>query len=339
MLRSICATVVAGAASLCSVPATAQTALLYGVLDVSGSRVKEVGGDWRWQLDSDSMQPSYLGIRATEDLGGGLRAVFRLESYLRVDTGSVGRTAGDPFWAREASVGLSGQFGTTVLGRTASPLYLSTANFNPFGESPGFSPSVRQYFGSRGAVLGDTRWNNSIWYSNISTDAPLRVTFSANLPEGVAGAPSNAYNYGTSVAYITGPFAAVVAYERIKNSSAPMPAGFQRQQAIQAGATYDFTILRVYGQVGRVETDATVEDQANIYQLGIAVPFGTSLILASYGNSHAKSSVRTATDKITSIAYDYFLSKNTDIYVAAMYEKLTNTSSGSAFAGGVRMRF
>ena len=117
-----------------------------------------------------------------------------------------------------------------------------------------------------------------------------------------------------------------------------MPTGFQHQQAIQAGASYDFTILRVYGQVGRVETDATVEDQANIYQLGIAVPIGTSLILASYGNSHAKSSVRTATDKIASIAYDYFLSKNTDIYVAAMYEKLTNTSSGSAFAGGVRMR-
>ena len=183
MLRSICAAVVAGAASLCSIPATAQTAVLYGLIDASGSRVKEVGGDWRWQLDADGMPPSYLGVRASEDLGGGLRAVFRLESYLRVDTGNFGRTEGDAFWAREASVGLSGQFGTTVLGRTPTPLYLSTVNFNPFGESPRFSPSARQYFGSRGAVLGDTRWNNSIWYSNISTGAPLRVTFSANLPE------------------------------------------------------------------------------------------------------------------------------------------------------------
>ena len=116
MLRSICATVVAGAASLCSVPATAQTASLYGVLDLSGSRVKEVGGNWRWQLDSDSMQPSYLGIRATEDLGGGLRSFFRLESYLRVDTGDAGRTAGDAFFAREASVGLWGSLGRSVLG-------------------------------------------------------------------------------------------------------------------------------------------------------------------------------------------------------------------------------
>ena len=45
------------------------------------------------------------------------------------------------------------------------------------------------------------------------------------------------------------------------------------------------------------------------------------------------------TDRIGSIGYDYFLSKNTDIYVAAMLETLTFVSSGATFAGGVRMRF
>jgi predicted porin len=109
--------------------------------------------------------------------------------------------------------------------------------------------------------------------------------------------------------------------------------------AYQIGATYDFSFLRVYGQVGRVKTEADVDVQTILYQLGGAIPVGNSLILFAYGNSHIKTSVKAVTDKTASIAYDYFLSKHTDIYVAAMVEKLSFTSSGNGFAGGVRMRF
>ena len=69
------------------------------------------------------------------------------------------------------------------------------------------------------------------------------------------------------------------------------------------------------------------------------MPVGNSLILASYGHSHVKSPVRAVTEKTSSIGYDYFLSKNTDIYIAAMLEKLSFVSSGNAIAGGLRMRF
>jgi len=339
MTRSICAAVIAAAASLCSAPAAAQTAVLYGLLDASGSYIKEVGSNGQWRLDDGNMQRSFIGFRGSEDLGGGLRAVFRLESYLRIDRGSAGRDSGDPFWGREASVGLSGAFGTTVLGRTVSPLYRATVNFNPFGESVGFSPSARQYFGTRGVVLGDSRWNNSLSYNNNVSDSPLRINVAANFSEDPPGGPTTGRNYGGSIAYITGPFAVSLAAEKIQNSPLPVPGGFERQVAFQLGATYDFNILRVYGQVGRVKTEATVDDQAILYQLGVAVPFGNSLVMASYGNSHVKSSVRAVTDRITSIGYDYFLSKNTDIYAVAMIEKLSFTSSGNGFAGGVRLRF
>ncbi|MGZ8260680.1 MAG: porin [Caldimonas sp.] len=339
--RPICAAVAACAASLSTVPAHAQS-FLYGLIDASGSRVKDVGGKSQWQLDSGNLQPSYIGIRGSDDLGGGLRAVYRLESYLSVDSGNfgrAGRVGSDPFWAREASVGLSGQFGTTVLGRTPSPLYATTSNFNPFGESPGFSPSARQYFGSRGVVASDSRWNNSVSYNNSASDAPLRINFAFNTPEDPAGTPPTGRNLGISFAYITGPFAAVLAAERIRNSTLPLPTGFTRQLTIQLGVTYDFTIVRVYGQAGRVETEAAVDDQAMLYQIGAAVPIGNSLLLAAYGHSHMKSRLRGVTSEILSIGYDYFLSKNTDIYVAAMFEKLSFVSSGHAVAGGVRMRF
>jgi predicted porin len=339
MTRPICAALLATAASICGPGAVAQTSILYGLIDASGSHVKEVGATQHaWRLDSGNLQQSFIGFRGSEDLGGGLRAVFRLESYVSVDTGSAGRMNGDPFWAREASVGLSGSFGTSVLGRNPSPLYLTTINFNPFGESPGFSPSARHYFGPRGVIVGDTRWNNSLSYTNNARD-PLRINLVGNLAEAPAGSANSEHNLGAGISYITGPFAVALAAEKVKNSALPVPAGFERQTIYQLGATYDFTIVRVYGQVGRVKTEADVDEQTILYQLGIAVPIGNSLILASYGNSHIKTSLRGVTERTTSIGYDYFLSKHTDIYVAAMLEKLSFTSSGNSVAGGVRLRF
>jgi len=335
-MRTIRAAALAGMAVLASAGAGAQSAVLYGVVDVSATRVKPVGTDGRLlKLDSGEFQRSFIGFRGSEDLGGGLRGVFRLESYLRADVGGSGRDPVDAFWSREASAGLSGSFGTTVLGRTPTPLWLATTAFNAFGESVGFSPTVRQYFG--GAMLGDTAWNNSIWYTNNARD-PLRVVFSANVDETTA-TRSNGHNLGLSVAYITGPFAATLVAERIRNSAQPLPAGFERQTVWNLGAAYDFQFIRVYGQAGRIETESNADSTITSYQLGAAVPFGTSLILVAYGYQHFSSATKGTTNNIASVAYEYFFSKSTDIYIAATYEKLSFVSSGNSVAGGLRVKF
>ena len=336
MTRSILAAGFIAAIACCG-GAQAQSSVLYGLIDASGSRTRPVGVDERrWQLDNGNMTRSFLGFRGSEDLGGGLRAVYKLESYMRVDSGNSGRFDGDAFFAREASVGLSGAFGTTVLGRSASPLWLSTINFNPFGESIGFSPSVRQYFG--GAVVGDTRWNNALSYNNNARD-PLRINVAANANETNPTASRGGHNIGGSVSYISGPFAATIAGEVIRNSALALPVGFESQNVIQAGATYDLRFVRFYGQVGRIKTGATTDSRTTLYQLGAAVPIGTSLILVGYGRSHTTTTLSGTTNRQASIAYDYFLSKNTDIYVAALYEKQSFVSSGNSVAGGVRLRF
>src|SRR5664279_897093 len=337
MFRSLFAALMAILALACGVDARAQNAVLYGLIDAAASRSRPPGGTLRYQLDSGDMSRSFIGLRGNDDLGGGLKAVFRLESYLRVDTGQSGRTDGDAFWGRDANVGLQGAFGTTVLGRNVTPLYLSTVNFNPFGESFAFSPSTRQYFA--GAVVSDRSWNNSLSYSNSATSSPLRINVAANLPEDAAGAPGTGRNYGGSFSYITGPFAATLAVERIKNSALPLPAGFRRQLAIELGATYDFKLIRLYGQLGRVKTDATTDTRTILYQLGAAVPVGNGLVLVAHASSQARTPLSRITDRMTSIGYDYFLSKATDIYIAGLYEKTFQLSSGSTIAGGVRLRF
>jgi predicted porin len=342
MFRSLFAATLAVLALVSSLEARAQTAMLYGLIDASGSHTKPVGGDAQWLLNSGDMTQSFLGFRGNEDLGGGLRAVWKLESYIRVDSGADGRFGSDTFWSRESNVGLSGDFGTTVLGRNVTPLYNATVNFNPFGESMTFSPSARQYFGNSGvggAVLGDRTWSNSIAYNNSATQSPLRINVIANAEEESPGQLSTGRNYGGSLAYITGPFAATVAFERIKNSGLSLPSGFDRQVAYQAGATYDFKVVRIYGQIGRVKTESDVDAATVLYQLGAAVPFGTSLILISYGSAQTRTPYSQITDRIASLGYDYYLSKHTDIYVAASYEKTFRLSSGNALAGGVRLRF
>ena len=337
MLRSLLAAALATAAALCSLDAHAQNQVLYGLIDASGSYSRTPGGDYRWKLDSGNMSRSFLGFRGTEDLGGGLRAVYRLESYFSADTGSTGGYGGSAFWGRDANVGLSGAFGTTVLGRNVSPLYLTTITFNPFGESFGFSPSTRQYFA--GAVVGDRSWNNSVAYLNNPRD-PLRVHLAANARENNSnGVQENGHNFGGSVSYLTGPFAVALAWEKIQNSALAVPAGFDQQTVTQLSATYDFKLVRLYGQLGRVYTDATLNSKHVLFQFGAAVPIGQGLILAAYGTSEMRTDFAQSTDRIYSLGYDYFVSKNIDIYVAAMHESVFQLSSGKSVAGGVRLRF
>lgn len=336
MLRSILAAAFAAASAFCSLGAHAQNNVLYGLIDASASRSRPPGGEYRWGLDSGSMSRTYLGFRGSEDLGGGLRAVYRLESYLSVDTGATGGYGGSAFWGRDANVGLSGAFGSTVLGRNVSPLFLTTITFNPFGDSFGFSPSTRQYFA--GAVLGDRSWNNSVAYLNNPRD-PLRVHLVANAREVTDGTLENGHNFGGSVSYLSGPFAVALAWEKIQNSALPLPAGFEQQTATQLSATYDFKAVRFYGQLGRVHTNAAINTKHTLFQIGAAVPIGQALILAAYGESRAKTDFSQATLRTYSLGYDYFVSKTTDIYLAALHETTFQLSSGNSIAGGVRMRF
>ena len=95
---------------------------LYGLVDMSVGSFQVPGSDSVRRAESGRMSLSYLGIRGSDDLGGGLRARYALETYIRVDEGAAGRSGTDAFWGRTAYVGLQGAFGTSVLGRSPTPL-------------------------------------------------------------------------------------------------------------------------------------------------------------------------------------------------------------------------
>ncbi len=110
------------------------------------------------QVGGGGLVTSYWGIRGSEDIGGGNSVIFGLESFFRPNNGEQGRSAADPFFSRNAFVGLSGSFGTVKFGRQTNPTYLNQQLVNPFGSSVVFSPLIVQsYVASfHNTEIGDT---------------------------------------------------------------------------------------------------------------------------------------------------------------------------------------
>lgn len=324
------------AAALCALAcsgAQAQAQVnLYGLMDLSVGSTKAVGGAAIKGVDSGKMSTSYFGMSGSEALGDGLSAFFTLDSFLRADVGNNGRFNGDNFWARNAFVGLSHKdAGTLRLGRNTTPLFVQTLLFNAFGDSFGYSPSIRHYF-SAGAtaggttVTGDTGWSDSVQYLS-----PKFGGFSAGAIV-AAGEGAGGRNYGLNAGYGQGAFAASFTYQNVKKDGATPVAD---SKTWQAAASYDLGAAKLFGQYGEVDNLTTGRDY-KILGLGAAVPLGNGKLLAQYSRLNAS----VGADRQTfSFGYDYILSKRSDLYAVAMSDKLDGLSKGNSYSVGLRHRF
>ncbi len=331
--------------TLLPTPSVAQSSVsLYGLVDLSAGSFQDAGGLRQKRLDNGNLSTSYFGLGGTEDLGGGLAASFALESFLRADSGRAGRVAvdasprSDVFFARAANVSLKSPAGTVTLGRSTTTLFISTLIFNPFVDSFGYSPAIRQYYIS--SLLGDSGWSNSIKYQSPSfsgLSGTLHVSAGEGAPKSVGS------NIGGHLLYFGGPIAATAAWQRVKSDtdfrfSTTLPPGFKDQAAWQLGASYDLKVAKLFGQIGRVTTDATVDTTVKIAQLGASAPLGGGSLLASWGRATFTGG-RTGTSSTVSLGYDYFLSKRTDVYAIVVNDRFTALSTGNSFSVGVKHKF
>lgn len=305
---------------------------IYGLIDMAVGSYETSGSDRTTRAESGGMTTSYLGFKGSEDLGGGLKVEFALDTFLRADTGEAGRFGGDNFWARNANVALSGGFGTVRLGRAATPLFVSTLVFNPFGDSFGFSPAIRTVYSPTTKVSGDTGWSNSIAYITPNFSG-LSATVSYSLKEGGHGA-----NLGANVMYFAGPLGLTLAYQQVK-----VPFASGKETAWQLGGSYNFGPVKAFAQYTHVKETSTgtasADTKDKLWQLGASVPVGAGSVLASYGTAKTTPTGATTKRDIFSLGYDHFLSKRTDIYAVYMYDKIKSLDSGNTFAVGLRHRF
>ncbi|MGO4327573.1 porin [Cupriavidus sp. 2TAF22] len=315
---------------------------------------KAGGGERAYGVNSGGMQTSYWGVRGAEDLGSGLKAIFDLNGFFRPDAGKQGRFDGDALFTRNAFVGLqSTAAGTLKLGRNTTPYFLSTILFNPLVDSYSFAPSIfHTYFSASNGrvydpgIIGDSGWSNSLVYSTPNFSG---LTVNAIYAFGEQAGSNGKNKWGGNVLYFNGNFGATVAFQQVKFNSVPGDvtspaalAGFDKQNAVQVGVSYDFKVVKLFAQGQYIKSNvsnATGDIKHTNGQVGASVPLGAGSVLVSYAYDKTRNDVADFRRNTAGVAYDYNLSRRTDVYVAYFYDKLSDQSHGDSFGVGMRHRF
>jgi predicted porin len=305
---------------------------IYGLMDIGLGSFKDAGSDRVTRVESGAMTTSFFGFKGTEDLGNGLSANFVLESFMLNDTGMSGSFSGDPFYSRAAYVGLKQEgVGQLRMGRVPTPLFANVLMYNPLVSSYNYSPAIRSYYSYTGKTSGGTAWSNAVAYTSPDL-AGVTVDLLYAPKESAQGD-----NTSAAVRYNGGALSAGLVVQRVQASFAS-----GAESTWQLGASYNAGFAKFFGQYGRVrETDtATINagTREAISQLGVSVPVGSGAVLASYGQART-TGAREATRAFTTVGYDHYLSKRTDLYAMAMADRWTDRANGSSFGVGIRHRF
>jgi predicted porin len=344
--------------------ASAQTSVnIYGIVDAAF--VGERGGTAsNNKITSGAASASRLGFKGSEDLGGGMSAIFTLESGVKIDTGELDAT--NTLFNRQAFVGLKTTGGTVTIGRQYTPYHNALAQVgDPFGT--GYAGGSKNLFPDSGT---NVRTSNTVVYTS-----PLFAGLTADVAYSVgeqAGDNAAGRQFGASVGYVNGPLNVRLAYNN-KNTdtvAAGTTAAVSRPIGHNAlvAANYDFGPVRAYVTAGFDKGNgsaplanannpygATVVRpvaslDGNEYLIGLSAQVWVGTLLASVQHKNDKTSFnQDATG--WGVAYLYPLSKRTNLYGAygsinnkngAGYTVANNTEAGTgdkAFNLGVRHSF
>jgi predicted porin len=339
------------ACTLAPIAAMAQSSVtLYGLIDEGLNYTSNTGGHSNVQMESGFAQGSRWGLKGSEDLGGGTKAVFQLENGFDVNSGQLGQ--GGRMFGRQAYVGLSSQqFGTLTMGRQYDSVvdYLAplTANGNWAGyllSHPYDNDNTDNSF----------RLNNSVKYTSNTYGG---VTFGglygfSNQAGGFAD--NRSYSFGAQ--YVGAAVTVAAAYMQINNPGGTAAGSLAtddtnffagRQQVWGAGINYTIgpTVLgAVYSHtslnnatgsvyVGNFANPATSLKFDNFevnakYQFMKAAYVGA---MYNYTIAHFDSNAGNSTPKYHQLGLmvDYTLSNRTDVYVQGMYQ---HASGGGSLA-------
>ena len=202
-------------------PAFAQSSVtLYGIVDNgigyqsnATTLGSTIGGKSVVRMNQGVWAGSRFGLKGAEDLGGGTKAIFTLESGFNSGTGATQYT--DAMFGRQAWVGLTNAtYGTLTAGRQYASYYQTMSAFSP-------TTWITGYYGAHpGDVDGlDTiyRANNTLEYTSPKW---YGLTLSGSYSfGGVAGSTNAGSTWATGIQYAAGPLGVGIAFERVNNSN------------------------------------------------------------------------------------------------------------------------
>ncbi|WP_409932365.1 porin [Paraburkholderia sp. BCC1886] len=206
-------TLLATAATAVALPASAQSSVtLYGVVDDALTYVSNQSGHANVYLRQGNLYASKFGIKGTEDLGGGLAAIFDLQAGFDTNTGAAASSGS--LFNRQSYVGLSQRgYGAVTLGR----------QYTPYFQFVGPLSSVNLLTGATGAHPGDLdgmdttiRANNAVVYTSPQWyGMQASVMYAAG---GIAGSTGRGQSWSGALRYTRGPLALAAGYLQMDNA-------------------------------------------------------------------------------------------------------------------------
>lgn len=324
--------------------------------NADGSIASELSMAKQFNGSDAGLTGSRWGLMGTEDLGGGLKAIFKLENRFSVDTGA----SADPYFSGDAYVGLSGSFGAVKLGRTYSVLddvRAVAVSQNVFDSA--FTPTSNVYRVNRtGTGTSSSNDYSSKSANMIRYESPVFGGFSFGLnyamDEKVTDADITKNGMGNTalmVRYKRGPLDVALGYAKEDMYSSPASDVNDRKYTALS-ASYDFGVVRVSGGVNRRSGDTQVANSATLtggkdseYTLGLTVPMGAFAFSGGYASSKVKEAGATvAKASGFGLGMTYSLSKRTRLY-AGYRDYATKDAAGvkrsenRLYAAGIRHDF
>ena len=318
MKKTVLAFAVAAAMGVPAVAAADTT--LYGRFNVSLDRVDN-DTTKSTQLASNS---SRIGVRGSEDLGGGLRGVFQMEASMDVTTGAGGTLA-----SRNSFVGLAGDFGELRVGRHDSPYKMSTLRLNMLADS---LMDIHNIMGSTpdapNALFG--RENNVILYMSpnfdgfqamvsYTTDSTADTPTIVDQGDTVQNPEANDRDrYSIAGSFTSGPIFVTAAYEKHNNVSAATEA-----QAWKIGGSYQIDDLTLGALYENIEVG---NDDRNAWNLSARYNMGQVYLAATYAQAGDFDGADTGA-KMYGLGAGYNFSRRTGVY--ASYAQVDNDRAGT----------
>ncbi|MBW8720505.1 MAG: porin [Burkholderiales bacterium] len=324
------------AAALLGCPLLAQAQLdygIYGVADLSWGRFEPSGSVKDDRFNSNSLSATFIGLNVKDSLTDGWTPGLTLETFFRFQDFATGRKPSDPLLSRNAFASLSSPYGSVRAGRLQTYLFDTTVRFNALGNSIAFSPAVRHMFqsGNIEGVQGDFYWDRAVSYSTPNVDGLTVNTMYAK------GAAAHRGDYGAaSVVWARGLFAGALSVQRVHlNDGINVPT---IENTLQVGATYDLGIARAFAE-GTWTNDVGLALRSHVVSLGLSAPLGPGSLAVQGAFTRANGLAIDRKHSSAAAAYLYAYDSLTDLYVAAMDDRVRGQTRGRSAAVGIRHKF
>jgi predicted porin len=340
----------------CSGSAFAQsTVTLYGVADINIEYVNHVGAiptaanqfnpgaaHSVFRMDSGGVSGSRWGLRGTEDLGNGVKALFVLENGFSLDSGALQQQS--RLFGRQAYVGVqSSSLGQITLGRQYTSIFEALANFVPGAYATQYEPAALltganfredntvKYTGQFGPVT-------ALAHYSFGTGLALPAFVGVATPIGgngeVPGQARRDSAYGAALAYTQGPFGVTAGYDQW-NPTIGTSSGTAKKAVI--AASYAYGPAKVMGgyRWGQSKNAADVLiGRDDFYWIGAAYQVTPAVALSlEYDYDNLKNQFgNTSLANPWQVAFiaNYAFSKRTDVYLSTAYAKNAGLALDSA---------